>query len=54
MGSEMCIRDSLTIGVEGVNLTTEDIEQRCVDSSGPLCFAEQTERRLIFGASYTF
>lgn len=48
------VNEHLTVGVEGVNLTTEDITQRCVDSSGPVCFAEQTERRIIFGGSYTF
>jgi len=48
------VNENFTVGVEGVNLTTEDILQRCVDSSGPVCFAEQTERRIIFGANYKF
>ena len=48
------VTEHLNIGVEGVNLTESGIDQRCVSSSGPLCFAEQTERRVIFGASYTF
>lgn len=48
------VTDHLTVGVEGVNLTASDILQRCVSSSGPVCFAEQTERRVIFGATYKF
>lgn len=48
------VNEHLNVGVEGVNLTESGIDQRCVSSSGPLCFAEQTERRIIFGASYTF
>ena len=48
------VTDNFNIGVEGVNITSEDILQRCVSDSGPVCFAEETERRIIFGGTYTF
>ncbi len=48
------VTENLNIGVEGVNLTSSDILQRCVSETGPVCFAEETERRIIFGGRYTF
>ena len=48
------VTENFNIGVEGVNITSEDILQRCVSDSGPVCFAEETERRIIFGGRYTF
>ena len=48
------VTENFNIGVEGVNLTSSDILQRCVSETGPVCFAEETERRIIFGGRYTF
>ena len=48
------VTDNFSIGVEAVNLTTEDITQRCVNANGPVCFQGFTDRRVIFGGSYTF
>jgi TonB-dependent receptor len=48
------VTDQLTVGVEGVNLTEERIIQKCVSETGPTCFVGYPDRRVIFGASYTF
>ncbi|MFK8032263.1 MAG: TonB-dependent receptor [Gammaproteobacteria bacterium] len=48
------VNDNLNIGVEAVNLTEERIDQRCVSESGPLCFVGFPDRRIVFGASYSF
>jgi len=48
------VNDHFTIGVEGVNLTESDINQRCGNSGGPVCFQNLTERRIIFGGTYRF
>lgn len=48
------LTDSLNIGIEVVNLTEERIDQRCVSETGPLCFVGFPDRRITFGASYTF
>lgn len=48
------INEHFTVGVEGVNLTKENIRQHCVAKSGPLCFAGYPDRRIIFGGSYKY
>jgi len=48
------VTDQLTVGIEGVNITEEEIFQHCVSESGPLCFAGYPDRRVAFGATYTF
>jgi len=48
------VTDRLTIGAEAVNLTTSNIVQRCVTASGPTCFVGFPDRRITFGATYTF
>ena len=48
------VNDSLNIGVEVVNLTEEKIDQYCVAVGGPLCFVGYPDRRITFGASYSF
>jgi len=48
------INEKLNVGVEVVNLTEERIDQNCVSSTGPLCFVGFPDRRITFGASYTF
>ena len=42
------------VGVEGVNLTEEEIYQHCVAETGPLCFVGYPDRRIVVGASYRF
>ncbi|MGI9233853.1 MAG: TonB-dependent receptor [Woeseiaceae bacterium] len=46
--------EGLTLAVEAVNLTEEEIYQHCVSERGPLCFAGFPDRRIVFGASYRF
>ena len=48
------INDNFTVGIEGVNLTEERIDQHCVSESGPLCFVGFPDRRIVFGGSYRF
>ncbi|MEM1380196.1 MAG: TonB-dependent receptor [Pseudomonadota bacterium] len=48
------ITDNFNIGIEGVNLTEEPIYQHCVAETGPLCFVGLPDRRIAFGATYTF
>ena len=48
------INDNFSVGVEGVNLTKENIRQHCVAESGPLCFAGYPDRRIIFGGTYKY
>ena len=42
------------VGVEVTNLTEEGVVQRCVSETGPLCFVGIPDRRVTFGASYSF
>ena len=46
--------NGLTVGVEAVNLTEEDVDQYCVNKDALLCFQGLTDRRITFGASYRF
>jgi TonB-dependent receptor len=46
--------EGLTLGIEAVNLTEEEIYQHCVSETGPLCFVGLPDRRIVFGASYRF
>ena len=48
------ITEQLSVGAEAVNLTKSRIVQRCVTSSGPTCFVGFPDRRITFGATYTF
>ena len=48
------VNDNLNVGVEVVNLTEEEVVQRCVSETGPLCFVGLPDRRITFGASYRF
>ena len=48
------VTDNFTVGVEGVNLTTSNIEQFCVNDGALLCFQGIPDRRITFGGSYTF
>ncbi len=46
------VTENFTLGVEAVNLTEENIEQRCINGGGPLCFVGYPDRRITFGLSY--
>ncbi len=48
------VTDNLSVGIEGVNLTEEDVVQSCVNEGALLCWQGLTDRRLTFGASYRF
>jgi TonB-dependent receptor len=48
------VTENINVGVEVVNLTEENIEQRCVSNTGTLCFVGFPDRRITFGASYKF
>jgi len=48
------IGESWNVGVEVTNLTEEKIDQYCVAVGGPLCFVGYPDRRITFGASYSF
>ena len=51
---QYAVTDSLTVGIEGVNLTKSDVTQYCVNGGALLCFQGLTDRRITFGASYDF
>ena len=48
------VNENLNVGVEVVNATEEEIIQRCVSDTGPICFVGFPDRRITFGASYRF
>ncbi|MEL7042274.1 MAG: TonB-dependent receptor [Pseudomonadota bacterium] len=48
------INENFSVGIEAVNLTEEEIVQRCVSESGPTCFVGYPDRRVTFGGSYTY
>ena len=48
------VNEQLNIGVEAVNLTEEGITQSCVNEGALLCFQGLPDRRITFGARYTF
>lgn len=48
------VTESLSVGVEAVNVTEEDVVQSCVNEGGLLCWQGLTDRRVTFGASYRF
>jgi len=46
--------DGLTLQVEGINLTESSSDVFCISDGGLLCYQGITDRRVVFGASYTF
>ena len=48
------VNDQFTIGLEGVNLTKENIFQHAVAKTGPLAFAGYPDRRIIIGGTYRY
>lgn len=51
---QYAVNDNLSVGLEAVNLTEEDVTQYCVNEGALLCFQGLTDRRITFGASYRF
>jgi len=51
---QYAVTDRFTVGIEGINLTTSNIVQRCVAETGPTCFVGYPDRRIQFGGSFTF
>jgi len=48
------VTENVNIGIEAVNLTKSKVVQKCVVETGPTCFVGYPDRRIVFGASYTF
>ncbi|TRX54585.1 TonB-dependent receptor [Thalassomonas sp. M1454] len=48
------VNENFNIGVEGVNLTEESVDQYCVSNNALLCFVGLPDRRITVGASYKF
>lgn len=48
------VTENFSVGIEAVNLTEEQIIQKCVSETGPTCFVGYPDRRITFGGSYTF
>ncbi|MEP6391646.1 MAG: TonB-dependent receptor [Halioglobus sp.] len=46
--------EQLSVGIEAVNITEEEVEQSCVNQGALLCFQGLTDRRITFGAAYRF
>ncbi|MBU2678561.1 MAG: TonB-dependent receptor, partial [Gammaproteobacteria bacterium] len=51
---QYAVTDNLSLGLEAVNITEEDVTQYCVNENALLCYQGLTDRRLTFGASYRF
>lgn len=48
------VTDQFTVQVDAVNLTESSSDVYCVSDGGLLCYQGITDRRIVFGASYTF
>jgi len=48
------INDNFTVNVDAVNLTESNADVSCISDGGLPCYQVITDRRVIFGASYTF
>jgi len=48
------IIDGLSLQVDAVNITESSSDVFCISDGGLLCYQGITDRRVIFGASYTF
>jgi TonB-dependent receptor len=48
------VNDNFSVGIEAINLTSEDAPTSCVNEGALLCFQGITDRRVTFGASYRF
>lgn len=48
------VSEWLSTGVEGVNLTQEDVNEFCINDDALLCYNGLTDRRIIVGLSARF
>ncbi len=48
------VNEQFTVGVDAVNLTESSSDVYCLSDGGLLCYQGITDRRIIFGGSYTF
>ena len=48
------INENFTVSIDGVNLTESDADVYCVNEDALLCYKGITDRRIVFGGSYTF
>ena len=48
------VTDQITVSVDAVNLTESSQNISCINDGALLCYEGITDRRVIFGASYTF
>ena len=48
------VTERLNLGVEAINLLGNNITQSCVNSGALVCFQGLPDRRIVFGATYTF
>ena len=48
------ITDNFTVGVDAVNLTKASSDVFCLSDGGLKCYQGITDRRIVFGGSYTF
>lgn len=51
---QYAVNDNLSVGVEAVNLTEEEVTQYCINENALLCYQGLTDRRVTIGASYRF
>jgi len=48
------VTDNINFSVDAVNLTESSQNISCINDGALLCYEGITDRRVIFGASYTF
>ncbi len=48
------VNENLSVGIEAVNITEEDVVQSCVNEGALLCWQGLTDRRIAIGANYRF
>lgn len=48
------ITDSVTVGVDGINLLREENNEFCINDGGLLCQQDFTDRRIVGGVSFKF
>ena len=46
--------EGLTLGLDAINLTEEEVVQSCVNKGALLCYQGLTDRRITIGATYRF
>jgi iron complex outermembrane recepter protein len=46
------VTDNFSVLLEAINITEEEVEQRCVNEGALLCYQGLTDRRITFGVAY--